>query len=183
MKVIRLAALVLPVVLAGCMHNYQYMARGKLTYAGATPKGAVLYWHKDEGRLWYGRRIDQVDSGLTLRICQQPGKAFRLENSRLILDAKGGDRLVAAVSGDGAVSRIPAPRPAGIDGVCGLILLDGVPTLTSNMHTGTRPEVAILCDNVARPDRYPEARAYAFGAISREPTPRDRSAPDPCESR
>lgn len=172
------------VALAGCVTNYQYLARGEVATADDGPRSAVIYWNKDEGRLWYGKKYQQVDTGLTLRICQELPKPFALGNGKhLVLFSRSGDRRTAAVSTDGSVKPLTAPQPVGADSACGLILLNGAPTDTAHLTTGTRPVIAILCDNVARPDRYPPARGYAFGVVSRAKTDKNRTAPDPCVTR
>lgn len=167
--------------LAGCVTNYQYLSRGEIATAAGGPRSAVLYWQKDEGRLWYGKKYEQVDTSLTMRVCEEVPKPFSLGNGKhLVLFSRSGDRRVGEIADNGTVKRLAAPQPVGEDSDCGFILLDGAPTDTAHLATGTRPAVAIVCDNVRRPDRYPPIGIYAFGAVSRTETDKDRTAPDPC---
>lgn len=170
------------VALAGCVTNYQYLARGKVATADDGPRGAVLYWNKDEGRLWYGKKYEQTDTSLTMRVCREIPKKFDLgAEKHLVLFSRGGDRRAAEITSNGAVKRLANPQTVREDSTCGLVLLGGTPTDTVHLETGTRPVVAILCDNTARPDRYPPVGSYVFGVVSRSKTDKDRTAPDPCQ--
>lgn len=167
--------------LAGCVTNYQYFSRGEIATADDGRRGAVMYWHKDEGRLWYGKKYEQVDTSLTLRICQGVPKPFSLGNGdHLVLFSGSGDRRAAEVAADGTVKPLASPQPVAEDSACGYVLLDGSPTDTARLTTGSRPSVAIVCDNARRPDRYPPVGVYPFGAVSRSEADKDRTAPDPC---
>lgn len=174
-------SLLTAVALAGCMTNYQYQSRGEIATASDGPRSAVLFWHKDEGRLWYGKKYEQVDTDLTLRVCQEVPRLFDLGNGKhLVLFSRSDDRRAAEIADNGVVKPLPTPQPVGENSDCGFILLDGAPTDTAHLATGTRPAVAIVCDNVARPDRYPRIGVYAFGPVSRAETDKERTAPDPC---
>lgn len=169
------------VAVAGCATNYQYLARGEVATAGGGPRSAVLYWHKDEGRVWYGRKYEQVDTSVTLRVCREVPKPFSLgAGKHLVLFSRSGDRRTAEVAADGTVKPLANPQPLGDDGDCGFILLDGSFTDATRLATGTRPAIAIVCSNAARPDRYPPTGVYPFEAVSRSETDKERTAPDPC---
>lgn len=175
-----LVLVVTAALLSSCIANYQYAAPGKLAFAGGVSRDAVLYWHKDEGRLWYGAKYEQVDSGLSLRVCQLVPKEFSLgSDGALELPGRAGDVRVATLDAAGKV--VPAtPEPVADGGRCGAIALDGAPTRTDRLREGTQPVVAILCENATRPDRYPVAGQYAFGPVSRQKSGKEPAGPDPC---
>lgn len=175
-----LALIVTALLLSSCVANYQYRAPGTLAFAGGVSREAVLYWHKDEGRLWYGPKYEQVDSGLVMRVCQVPPKAFTPgSDGGLELPGKAGDVRVARVDAGGKVAPV-APEPVADGARCGVIALDGAPAATATLVEGTRPAVVVLCENAARPDRYPVAGEYAFGPVSRRKSGKDGAEPDPC---
>lgn len=181
MRVIRVfALLVTAALLSSCIPNYQYRAAGTVAFAGGVSRDAVLYWHRDEGRLWYGAKYEQADSELSMLVCQVPPKKFSLgADGSLELPGKAGDVRVATLDAAGKVAPV-TPEPVSDGGRCGAIALDGAPTRTDRLREGTRPVVAILCENATRPDRYPVAGQYAFGPVSRQKSAKDQAAPDPC---
>ena len=168
------------VALAGCVTNYQYLAHGQVAVAGNSSQSAVIYWNKDEGRLWYGAQHEQASTDVTLRICSGVPKPFHLGPSKhLVLEGRPGDRRAAELA-QGTVVPLSKPEPVGKEDECGLVLLDGSPTDTARLIVGTRPAIAILCDNAARPDRYPLIGIYPFGVVSRSESDKKRTGPDPC---
>ena len=175
-----LALIATAVLLSSCIANYQYRAPGKVPFAGGVSRDAVLYWHKDEGRLWYGARYEQTDTGLSMLVCQLPPKPFSLgADGTLELLGKAGDVRVAMLDAAGKLAPV-TPEPVSDGGRCGAIALDGTPTRTDMLREGTRPVVTILCENATRPERYPVAGEYAFGPVSRQKSGKDPAAPDPC---
>ena len=107
--------------LAGCVTNYQYLSRGEIATAAGGPRSAVLYWQKDEGRLWYGKKYEQVDTSLTMRVCEEVPKPFSLGNGKhLVLFSRSGDRRVGEIADNGTVKRLAAPQPVGEDSDCAL---------------------------------------------------------------
>ena len=179
---IRLAIVTATVLLPACTASYQYRANGEIEAVDGGRRGAVLYWHKDEGRLWYGRKYEQVDTSLTMRICGQLPKIFALDEQgeRVELLAKSGDLRVATITADGDLDMLDAIERGGPGMVCGLILLDGEPVVAAELAVGDRPVAAIVCRNPSRPDRYPVVATYPFAPVSRVRIDDERLAPDPC---
>lgn len=175
--------LLLSVQLAGCTTFYQYRSEGEVAAQNGSKQKAVLYWYGEEGRLWYGKKYAQVDSGLTLRICKVGAKAFDLSNktSRLELPAKANDLRVVDVDGQGALQPVRPPIRLVTGDYCGIVLLNGHAVTTRQLKVMLHPSIAILCKSQKNPDRYPQPNIYAFGAISHSETSKaTRTAPDPC---
>lgn len=167
---------------SGCVSLYQYSAEGQVTTADGDNIDAVVYWHKDEGRLWYGAKYEQLETDVTLRICQVVPKNFVLaESGHVVMRSKSNDMQVASVGAGGNLVMLNPPRRLRPGEPCGLILADGNPVGTDGLTLDLAPEIAILCKNDTRPGRYPAAAKYRFGAISRtEIDEETRPAPDPC---
>jgi hypothetical protein len=168
--------------LAGCTTLYQYRSDGELSAQNGTKQKAVLYWYGEEGRLWYGKKYAQLDSGLNLRICKVGIKPFDLsKTSRLELPAKANDIRVADLDDQGALHPVAPPVRLRTGDYCGIVLLNGQAVTTEKLRITLHPSIAILCKSLRNPDRYPQPDIYAFGAISRSETSKDnRNAPDPC---
>ncbi len=169
-------------LVSGCVSLYQYSAEGQITTTDGETVDAVVYWHKDEGRLWYGKKYEQLESDVTLRICQIVPKNFVLaESGHVVLQSKANDMQVVSVGGGGELVSLDSPQRLRPGEPCGLILADGDPVGTDGLGENLAPDIAILCRNDTRPDRYPRVAKYRFGAISRSEIDKDtRPAPDPC---
>ena len=169
-------------LLGGCVSLYQYQAEGQITTSGGERLDAVIFWHKDEGRLWYGKQYEQLETDVTLRICQVLPKNFVLaEAGHVVIQSSPNDLRMAAVGADGNLVMLNPPERLPQGEPCALILADGDPVGTDGLSENLAPEIAILCKNDTRPDRYPAVAKYRFGAISRaEIDPDTRPAPDPC---
>lgn len=171
----------LAVLLSGCVSNYQYISRGEVTTTDGDTRKAVLYWHKDEGRLWYGRKYEQLDTSLTMRICEQLPKLFELgDEGHLVLRSKAGDERVAMLAENGELGVLMTEERLPDGGNCGTIQVGGTRVDTHRLQVGIRPTVTIYCRNAMRPDRYPKVAQYVFRTIRRNETDDERSAPDPC---
>jgi len=177
--VILLAAIAL--LLAGCVTSYQYTSRGEVMTTGGDTRQAVLYWFKDEGRLWYGKPYEQPDTSLTLRICRQLPKLFELDKAGyLVLRSKASDVRMATLTDNGALAPLTAGQRLSEGDNCGVILVGGVKVGTDRLTVGAQPSVTIFCQNAMRPERYPQVARHDFRAITRSETDDQRSAPDPC---
>jgi len=169
-------------VLSGCVSLYQYQAEGKVATTDGEERKAVVFWHKDEGRLWYLKKYEQLDTDITLRICGGVPKPFVLGNSGYVeLLSRSNDMRVASVNASGELVMQPPERLK--DGKsCGLIMVGDDRVGTDGLPQNLRPEIVILCENQTRPDRYPAAKKYRFGAVSRAEIDKGtRPAPDPCQ--
>jgi hypothetical protein len=177
-------AMLVALAVTGCVTNYQYRTYGNVTATDGEMHQAVIYWHKDEGRLWYGKKYEQLDTDATMRICGGTfPKIFALADDGTVeLLSKSGDFLIARINDTGNLEPVPEVLLQE-GGRCGLILVKGKPAATNGLKTGVRPEVSILCKNATRPDRYPEVGKYQFDPVSRMETGEDRSGPDACLSR
>ncbi|MCL6416820.1 hypothetical protein MIB92_14260 [Aestuariirhabdus sp. Z084] len=178
-----LSLLFLLVFLTGCVSNYQYRAFGTITTSDNQQRNAVLYWNKDEGRLWYLKKYEQVDTSVTLRVCQGTPKIFSLDaaSGRLILPSKANDLLVTRLDSRGRLTPVePAKRLQEGQG-CGLIRVDKTAVSADQLNRGRQPEILIFCRNPTRPDRYPQAGTFTFESITaKEYDSEQRPAPDPC---
>ena len=170
-------------VLSGCVSLYQYQAKGKVAMADGEERKAVVYWDKDEGRLWYLKKYEQLASDITLRICGEVPKPFVLGESGYVeWPSKGdGDMRVASVNASGELVMQP-PERLRQGRSCGVIMVGDDPVGTDGVPQNLRPEIVILCENQTRPDRYPAAKKYRFDAVSRAEIDKDtRPAPDGCQ--
>jgi len=181
MKIQKLLLIIVPAIaLSGCATNYRYEARGELPGTDGEPRNAVLYWFKDEGRLWYGSRYEQVDSDAILRVCNDLPRPFSPDDDGwLALEGKSGDLLAARILPEGGIE--PLAEPLQELAACGRVQVNGQPAGTVNMAVGIQPVVSILCRNPARPGRYPEIGSYRFSMVSRVVTDDKRTGAEPCE--
>ena len=116
---------------SGCVSLYQYSAQGQLTTTDGEQIDAVVYWHKDEGRLWYGKKYEQLETDVTLRICQVIPKNFVLaESGQVVLQSKSNDVQVASVAANGNLVMLNPPERLRPGEPCGLILVNGNPVGT-----------------------------------------------------
>lgn len=182
MKKTCLWILIAAIGLTGCITNYQYRSDGVVSMSDGTNRGAVLYWHKDEGRLWYGKKYEQTDTSLTMRICESTPKIFALGNlSHVELQSKDGDIRIARINDRGEVEKIPKSERLRTGDSCGAILAGSTPVGTEGLAVGAKPTANILCINKKVPDRYPKVAAHSFGAVSRKESDAMGTAPDPCK--
>ena len=167
--------------LSGCVSLYQYQAEGEVITADGEERKAVVFWHKDEGRLWYLKKYEQLETDITLRICGETPKPFVLRDSDYVeLLSKPNDMRVASVNANGDLVTQP-PEQLRQGESCGLIMVGDLRVGTDGLTQNLRPEIVILCENQTRPDRYPAVAEYRFGAVSRTKIDKDtRPAPDPC---
>lgn len=170
-------------LLSGCLRHYVYETRSSLPYADDSEYAAVIYWGKDEGRLWYGKKVDRlIDSDIEMRVCEKVATLTYLpagDNHQLTLHGAPGDRLAAVDNGVGEVVQLETPRNVGRDAVCGRIIVDNRYATINDLSAGAEPLVTILCENPARPDRYPAVGVYRFETISRKEG-KGQDAPSPC---
>jgi hypothetical protein len=166
----------------GCASFYQYQAQGKVTYSSGEVRDAIVFWHEDEGRLWYLKKYQQMETNLTMRICNQQSKIFSSgRDGYLELQSKPNDMLIARVNDSGEIEPLwPGERlPSGEQ--CGVIQVDDKFVGTDGLRENQRPEIFIFCRNDSRPDRYPVVAKYSFNAVSRQEVDKEsREGPDPC---
>ena len=161
---------VLSLLISGCIGHYRFESRGSVTSSSGESTNALLYWYGDDGRLWYGKRYQALDSGLELNICGATSKQFTLPeeaNTGLQLPSRSGDRQMAQVNSDGKVGKLPEPKRLPPGSSCGQISIAGKPALTEDLSVGAKPEVIILCENERTPDRYPATGLYEFTSVTK----------------
>jgi hypothetical protein len=162
---------VLSFLISGCIGHYRYESKGNVTTASGGTSNALLYWYGDDGRLWYGRRYQAVDSGLEMNVCNATPKLFEAkegENVTLQLPSKSGDVQIARFnSRGGRVVNLPEPKRLTPGSSCGQIFIAGQAASTEDLVVGEKPEVIILCESLRNPDRYPDVGRYAFKAITK----------------
>lgn len=161
---------ILSLLISGCMGHYRYESRGSVTTSSGESSNAILYWFADDGRLWYGKSYKQVDSGLEMNVCNATSKQFVPagdDNTVLQLPSRSGDRQVAHVVSSGEMVRLPEPTKLKPGNSCGRISVTGSAVSTEDLSEGAKPEVILLCENVSKPDRYPEIGRYEFKAITK----------------
>ena len=164
-----LVALILAVAVSGCVHNYQYLTTGQVMTASEAERNALLYWRADEGRLWYGRQYAQLELTPVMRVCGESAHPFVVaDDGHLQLDSGANDYQVVIINEQGRVEPLEEPQRLRDGSRCAVILLDGEPVGTEALREGTRPGVAVICENRGRPDRYPAAGIYRFNPVSRE---------------
>ena len=182
MKLKALVALLLLPGLTGCVSSYLFESRGTVTAADGEPTPALLYWRGDDGRLWYGKRYRQIDTGVTMLVCGKPPRTFDAEGmeSELYLGSRSGDLRVAEINESGQFVAVSPPEPVRPDTVCGRVMLADQPAASDALRAGTEPAVLIVCRNTARPDRYPTPGAYPFRPVSRTRAKGDIEPSDVC---
>lgn len=174
--------LAVAVLASGCVTNYQYASRGEVTMTDGATRNAVLYWSKDEGRLWYGKKYEQLDTSVNMRVCETvQSKAFSLgDEGYVTLPSRASDLRVAEVMEDGELTILAEEERLPDGETCGVILAGDTKVGTGGLPVGTRPTVTILCRSDMRPGRYPEVSKYEFSTVTRTETDEERKAPDPC---
>jgi len=171
MKVKFVGTVVVLVALAsGCVGHYRYESRGIVFVAENQQANAVMYWFGDDGRMWYGSRYRQTDTDIEMNVCGMTSKSFEPageEQSSLQLLSRSGDQQVAAPDDAGNVIRLPEPKPLRPGSECGRVAVGQAKALTDDLQPGVEPDVIILCENVQKSERYPDARLYEFQAVVR----------------
>jgi hypothetical protein len=154
---------------AGCVGHFLYESPGSVLTSAGQQTNALLYWYGDDGRLWYGRRYRQIDSGVSMIVCGTPAKSFDGgdEEEPLMIKSRPGDRLVRREDDDGGLVPIADPPVLSPGSGCGQISLSGAGVPSKKLIQGSTPDVSVLCDNPQRPDRYPAAGIYRFESINR----------------
>ncbi len=162
---------VLSLLLGGCIGHYRYESRGTVKTSSGESSNGLLYWYADDGRLWYGRPYQAVDSGLEMNVCNATPKQFEAkegENVTLQLPSKSGDVQIARFdSRGGRVINLPEPKRLTPGSSCGQISIAGQAASTEDLTAGEKPEVIILCENQRNPERYPAIGRYEFKAITK----------------
>ena len=157
--------------ISACVGHFRYESRGTVVLTSSEqPSEALLYWYGDEGRLWYGKRYKQSDSGIEMRVCGATPKSFVPSgegDAELQLLSRSGDRQVVEVDSTGDVVALREPKRLPPNSTCGRIAASGAEALTEYLAAGVEPQVFILCDNQQRPDRYPKPRRYLFEAVTK----------------
>jgi hypothetical protein len=178
MKLRTVAVVVAATCLSACISHYRYESQGTVKLRDREHK-AFLYWHRDEGGLWYREDQPQTDSGIEFIVCGQTPKTFAggEADEPLILRSRFGDKQVYNYVGSELI-RLPAPVELPEGGNCGTVAVDGVPVPSAKLGDGDEPAVILLCDN---PRRYPRAEIYTFGEISRTRVEKDRDPPNYCQ--
>ena len=172
----------LAVLLTGCLQHYVYQSRSAITYSDETVRPAVIYWEKDEGRLWYGKEYKSSDSDIAMRVCERVSfLTFVPDNKTLELTllSQPGDQLMAAESGSGKIQMLNPPKKVGPGETCGRITLHGKHAKIADLQVGAQPTVSVLCRNPQRPDRYPAVGIYSFNKVGRKEG-KNQLAPDAC---
>jgi len=162
---------VLSLLIGGCIGHYRYESQGSVTKASGGTSNALLYWYADDGRLWYGKRYQAVDSDLEMNICGATSKQFappEESNKGLQLPSKSGDQQIARFhSRGGRVVNLPEPKRLTPGSSCGQISIAGKSVSTEDLTAGEKPEVIILCENQRKPERYPAIGLYQFKVITK----------------
>lgn len=166
-----LSVCVLSLLLGGCIGHFRYESQGSVTTSTGGTNNALLYWYGDDGRLWYGKPYQAVDSGLEMNVCGATSKQFEPEegeNLTLQLPSKSGDQQIARFdSRGGRVVNLPEPKRLTPGSSCGQISIAGQAASTEDLTAGEKPEVIILCENQRKPERYPAVGRYKFNAITK----------------
>ncbi len=160
----------LSLLLSGCLGHYRYESQGSVTTSSGESTNALLYWYGDDGRLWYGKRYKQIDSGLEMNICGATSKQFTPaegDNVGLQLPSRSGDLQVAQVDSSGGMVRLPEPKRLTPGARCGQISVGGAMVSTEDLDEGAKPEVIILCENERSSIRYPQIGRYVFNTITK----------------
>ncbi len=160
---------VISLLMGGCIGHYRYESKGSMTKSSSGTSQALLYWYGDDGRLWYGRRYQAVDSGLEMKVCQGTPKQFvpmGNQNVTLHLPSRSRDHRVAEVDSSGTVVKLPEPEILKAGSSCGQISIGGQAASTEELTVGVKPEVIILCESQRNPDRYPAVGRYEFQAVT-----------------
>ncbi len=154
---------------AGCVGHYLYESPGNVLTTAGQQTNALLYWYGDYGRLWYGKRYRQIDSGVSMIVCGTTPKSFDggNEDEPLMIKSRRGDRLVRREDDDGGLVPTDDPPALRPGSNCGQIFLSGAGVPSKKLIPGTTPDVSVLCDNPQRPDRYPAAGIYRFESTNR----------------
>ena len=165
-----LSICLLSLLIGGCVGHYRYESNGSVSNSIGGTSNAILYWYGDDGRLWYGKRYQAVDSGLEMIVCDSTSKKFEAnegEDVALQLPSKSGDQQIARFdSRGGRLITLPEPKSLPPGSSCGQIFNDGRAASTDDLAVGVKPEVIILCENQRRPDRYPSVGRYDFSAVT-----------------
>lgn len=177
------------VLLAGCSPtHYLYRSNGDFVMPNGEARAAAIYWGKEEGRLWYGRKYEQTETTVKMRICRVGTGTFAGDESGdpVELQSDENDFRVAKITEGGGMEPLPEPERVPTGSRCGVILVDGQPVVSQALEVGVIPEVAILCRDRIRPGTYPVVDKYRFTPVERreieETSDRSRQFPDPCPS-
>ena len=160
---------VMLLLMGGCIGHYRYESKGNVATSSSGNTQALLYWYGDDGRLWYGRRYQAVDSGVEMKVCKGTPKQFAPlgnENVTLQLSSRARDHRVAEVDSSGNVVNLPDPEILKAGNFCGQISISGQAASTEDLSVGAKPEVIILCESQRNPDRYPAVGRYEFKAVT-----------------
>lgn len=167
MKVILIISL--SFLLSACVYNYLYTSRATLVFSDEQPRGAVMYWRADEGRMWFGGKADGGDSDVDVRVCGSASTLSFLPNENsgeLELVARSGDILIAGYNEDNQVIPLESPeRAMPSKTACGHILIGSEFATMDDLVEGIDLMVTVLCKNNRFADRYASASSYAFSAI------------------
>jgi hypothetical protein len=170
--------------LAGCATNYRYESRGKVVDGDGESRGALLYYHENDSRLWYGKKYQARESGVDLKVCKATDKSFEpvsdTTDLSVALKSRGGDLRVGTLSTEGTIDPVDPPERLHPNAICARILIDGQPADMEALDEGTTPEVVILCNNPRRPSRYPQPEIYRFDPFSRAKVEGEREPTGPC---
>ena len=173
--------LIIAMALGGCLSHYQYRSYGELPYPNGENRSAVLFWSRDEGRLWFGNGSDGSDLQVNLRVCEKIPKTFHTTNQgHLELPSKAQDKQVAQVSEQGNFVELGDTVTLPANKTCGFILVEDNRAGIDDLSIGVSPEVNIICTSIVRPDRYPVAGEYPFQAITRVKVDKGRVGPPSC---
>ncbi|MCW8879280.1 MAG: hypothetical protein OQK51_19680, partial [Kangiellaceae bacterium] len=93
--------------LQACTSNNRFTATGMITMPDNTEYQAIIYWDKLVGRTWYGARVDEPQSDVSLKICK-PGitvKKFsqKINGKTLELKSRANDMRTKSIDNGGGL--------------------------------------------------------------------------------
>lgn len=181
-KLVKLLLFVAVSFLSGCLNLYQYQAQGRVTLSNGENRNAVIFWHKDEGRHWYLKKYEQLETTVKLRICNELPKQMPLAESGYVeWVSKANDILIAGISDRGEIENLEQEKHLRAGERCAVIQVDDKLVSTNGLAENVFPELLVLCRNDTRPERFPQIDKYPFEAVSRQKIDKEkREAPDPC---
>lgn len=173
-----LSYLIIVFSLSGCVSNYEYLTVGQVMTVDEEERKALLYWRKDEGRLWYGKKYEQLDQTPVMRVCGESTYPFAVTDDGIMqIDSGANDYRFATTDKRGDIILLQEPQRLRDGSQCGVVLLEGEVVGTESLRENALPRVAFICKNPIRPNRYPAVGSYLFSPVVREKTDISRAAP------
>lgn len=130
---------------------------------------AIIYWDKLVGRTWYGTKVDEPQSDVSLKICK-PGITVKKLSSksktqRLTLPGRADDFRTKKIGDDGVLQPIQNPERLAAGQTCGEIWINQNSAKLLDLKVGERPSLLVVCES-KNPRRYPKAGRYQFKEIA-----------------